>query len=240
MKKYKRCLSILIALPFAIILILMLWVRLMINDVVGDKDFSKDQAMLDNDQVIKQYDFADFQRIRIQGYWKVEIKPGEEYSVMVSGPEYKVSSSNINQTGDQINLLEKFPALTKGERMEVLIFIPDLVELKARGDCRIYIDDLTCDNLILDLGGVGHLIATNNEINRLDLTGRGKLDLDLEDSRITDAILNLSGDINTDITMNGGELTGRLNGNVDLDYAGVVSREKVGVHGSSSLEKHEF
>ncbi len=240
MKKSKRYLSILMALPFVIALILLISVRIMIGNVDDIQAFySKDHIELDGGTVLKNYDFTDFQRVKIVGYWKVEVKQGDAYSVMVGGPGDKLKAMNINQSGDQVNFLQKFPASVSGDRMEVLIFMPDLEQLSARGDCRIYIDEFDCDDLILDFDGTGRLVASGNKIDNLDMTARGQLDLDLEDSEIASADLDLTGNINTDLTMSGGELTGRATGNVKIDYFGNVAREIVKTHGASTIEHVE-
>ncbi len=240
MKKSKRYLTILLAVPFVIVLFVLIYVRVSVGNASEYEVYSsKNHIKLDNDVVLKNFDFSDFDRIKLQGNWKVEVKSGPEYLVTVSGPEYIINSGNINQTDDQINLLERFPSRTDNDKLEALIIMPVLEQFTARGEGRMYIENFNCRELEIKFDGAGRLTVINSTIDDLQLTGRGQINFDLEESKVTNADLSLYGSIETDITMNGGQLTGRATGDVEVDYFGTVSKQNVKTSGGSSVNKRE-
>ncbi|MBC8401272.1 MAG: DUF2807 domain-containing protein [Candidatus Marinimicrobia bacterium] len=235
MKKSKKLIIFVLSIPFIIVLIIVLYLRIVLDS--GLTMSAKEYGQYGDEIVIEDLPLADFTNLKFRGAWHIAIEQGSEYKVRIEGPEYLVKRIRINQTGQDLYLRENRLHRSGGSKLEAEITLPLLEKLAATGNSRIYISDFDCENLILDFKGSGRVIGENNVIENLELECDGSVDVDFSGSNISNAVVDLVGSSKTELTMTGGELTGSLTGSASVVYSGDVATQSISTYGGSSVRK---
>ncbi|MFH1852001.1 MAG: DUF2807 domain-containing protein [Candidatus Neomarinimicrobiota bacterium] len=235
MKISNKLLRIALVIPFLVILVVIIYLRLAFNSAVRD---AGDNPTHYSDEIItSKYDFNEFSRLKFRGDWQIAVTSGDDYQITVIGPEYRVEALNIEKRGDQLRLTESIFRKGGPRRLEIEISMPELTQLSADGMSKIYLYDFTAKELEIDLKGAGRLIGDGNNIIDLELSCAGGIDIDLANSEITNADINLVGASKAELNMAGGELTGHVTGASSVTYYGDVRVQDVRTTGGSSVRK---
>lgn len=235
MKKSKKLILIALSIPFIIVLIIVLYLRIVLDS--GLTASAMEYGQYGDEIVIKDLPLADFTGLKFRGAWHIVIKQGPEYKVRIEGPEYLVKRIRTNQTGQDLYLRVNRLHRSGRSKLEAKITLPLLEKLAATGNSRIYISDFDCENLILDFKGSGQVIGENNVIENLELECDGSVDVDFSGSKITNAVIDIVGSSKTEFTMTGGALIGSATGAAKVVYYGEVRKQMVRTTGGSSIRK---
>jgi len=235
MKKSKKLILIALSIPFIIVLIIVLYLRIVLDS--GLTASAMEYGQYGDEIVIKDLPLADFTGLKFRGAWHIVIEQGPEYKVRIKGPEYLVQRIRTNQTGQDLYLRENRLHRSGRSKLEAEITLPLLEKLVATGNSRIYISDFDCENLILDFKGSGRVIGENNVIENLELECDGSVDVNFSGSKITNVVVDLVGSSNTEFTMTGGELIGSATGSASVVYSGEVVNQNISTYGGSSVRK---
>ncbi len=235
MKKSKKLILITISIPFIIVLIVVLYLRIVLDS--GLSTSAMEYGQYGDEIIIEDLPLVDFTSLKFRGAWHIIIKQGPEYNVRIEGPEYLVKRIRTNQTGQDLYLRENRRHRSGRSKLEVEITMPLLERLSATGNSRIYISDFDCEDLILDFKGSGRVIGENNVIENLELECDGSVAVDFSGSKITNAVVDLVGSSKTEFKMAGGELTGSVTGSASVVYSGEVATQSISTHGGSSVRK---
>ncbi len=235
MKKSKKLILIALSIPFIIVLIIVLYLRIVLDS--GLTKSAMEYGQYGDEIVIEDLPLTDFTSLKFRGAWHIAIEQGSEYKVRIEGPEYLVKRIRTNQTGQDLYLRESRLHRSGRSKLEAEITLPLLEKLAATGNSRVYISDFDCENLILDFKGSGRVIGENNVIENLELECDGSVDVDFSGSKITNADVDLVGSSKTEFTMIGGELTGSVTGSASVVYFGEIATQSIRTYGGSSVRK---
>lgn len=238
MKKSRKYLSILIAAPFAIVLIVMVWARIIFISSGYEYSIS-DYANYGDDEIRKEFALENFSELKVSGNWDLNIIAGANYSVVIEGPEYRVENCEVAATPGVLNLYEGFFGHKEGGDIEATITMPGLTRMVVRGGTRVYFSGFNGSKLDLEIDGDGRVTGSDGKFEELYLQTRGSTKIDLKDVIITTAEVRLMGETNMLLTMNGGALTGKATGDIEIDYYGTVSREEIRTTGVASIRQRE-
>jgi phage shock protein PspC (stress-responsive transcriptional regulator) len=135
----------------------------------------------------KLRDLVDFDEIEINGKFDVRIIPGGEYSVELSGSDRAKEKYSIERKGETLIIdyegKKDFDWKMKDfeldvERVEIVITLPNLENLEATGIGNIRIDDMSSNDLEIELRGP---VKLKGDINAhhltVNLTGSAEADL---------------------------------------------------------------
>jgi hypothetical protein len=183
------------------------------------------------------YSIIDFSGIRTNGIWEVNIRQDDEYSVRLNIPENYQDYINVIKRGDLLDIEKTWDAPFIFTPLKAEITMPDLEKIESNGAWKITFSGFTSQILELDTQGMGKTKGYDSNIEYLELDSSGAMEIDLKDCRITDAKVYAHGTINILLTMNGGEISGEINGATQIEYYGAARSLNITTSGASSVEK---
>jgi hypothetical protein len=186
------------------------------------------------DQPVKSrtaLDFTGFDSIETSGGWIIEAVQGDVCAVALESASRYSDDIEISQRGDTLRLELDSAFGSVVARPIVSIVMPDLESLECDGSATIALSGFELDRLVIDIDGAASVTAEDSQVEDLDLSVDGASTIDFSQSEVVDADIDMDGASTLRITMDGGELTGSLNGVGNVIYGGHVSAERVQVGG---------
>jgi hypothetical protein len=185
-----------------------------------------------------QYDIRDFDTIHTSGGWIVEIRPGDDFDVTLTADGRVVDDIDVRQSGDTLDLELHSGFGSVLRKPTVLITMPDLEEIQCDGAAQVLVSGFDEDRLSVDIDGAASVRSEASRWQDLSLTVDGASTIDFSDSEVVNARIDMDGASTLHVTMDGGELTGTLNGVGNVIYGGEVSAETVRIGGIAKI-RHE-
>lgn len=246
MKNSSKFVLIVLAVIAILMIVLTIMVRSIINDHIvvnktgeGGSEYSFSGGSDSGAMIEKEYDFADFNKLRIAGGWDADISYADDYSVVIKARERTINDLRLDKEGTTLNIRHN---LMNGKHdgdfhgASVEIRMPELAAVRIEGAINLKASDFTGELLDIRLDGAGQIVGRDCEFEQLELVSNGAVNVDFKESSLTNADVRIEGAGNIMLNMNGGELTGFLAGLSNLEYSGDVSRldvEKDGIGGVS-------
>jgi len=178
-----------------------------------------------------------FESVNVQGGWDVSIVQAPTESVRVQSPSALSADVIAEVHQGQLTLGLRNGAIMNSERLTAQVQTPDLQRVTVRGGSRIRISGFSLPELAIDIAGAGDIEGVGNVLDRLSVQGAGASRIDFSSSRIKNARVNLDGAGSVDLGMEGGTLSGSLNGIGTINYSGTVSAENVKISGLGSVRQ---
>ncbi len=173
-------------------------------------------------RIIREYQYSDFQKIKVIGFWGLKISQGNDCFVGISAPENMMDSIIVRKKSDQL-ILDYLPDYESlgGENMpEVTLMVPSISTIYLKGACRLDLSGFSTDYLSVTADGETKMIASNTSITNLDLESHGSSEWDLSKASVVNARIRADGTFSISLLMGGGRLLGVLDGIGTLTYAG--------------------
>jgi len=180
---------------------------------------------------------GNFERVNVEGGWDITIEQAASQSVHVQSPSALSADVIAEVHGGQLTLGFRHGVNMSSERLTAQVRTPDLKRVTVRGGSRIRISGFSASELALDIAGAGNIEGVDNVLDTLSVQGAGASLIDFRSSRTRSARVNLDGAGSVALTMEGGTLSGNLNGIGTIDYSGSVSAENVKINGLGSVRQ---
>ena len=183
-------------------------------------------------------DLSGFDRIEVNGSWRIDVSRGDQWQVELSYPENYEGEFEVSVNGERLSLDGAEPRSFFGRsnaQFAADIVMPELVELEIAGSSRVTLSGLEGEQLTIDAAGATQITGEDGRYGELELSVAGANDIQLAGFVFTDADVDLAGASSLTLTMDGGELTGALAGAGKVEYFGTVSREAIDVAGFGSV-----
>ena len=174
-------------------------------------------------------DLKDFDSIRVDGKWEVDIEHSDEFFVELRIRTRKKDRTRVNVI-DGTLVLDNFH-----KRYEARIGMPALKSLKIEGLAEVDILGFDEESLDVVIDGLGHVDAENSRMDMLTLRIDGLGHADLRGLESLDARVDISGAGVVRLTMNGGSLEGSIDGLGVIRYRGPVSGEAIRIDGGGRV-----
>jgi len=212
--------------------------RIMIGKAVKQGDIAFEKADL-GERVKKAYDIDGFRELSASGIWDIKVSKGDGYQVILEAEERLIEDTIIDKRGRQIYLsMEEDMYVVGRQPIRVEIITPELSSVSLRGGANLTLEDFTSDSFTIESEGASNVEGRNNIFKDLMLSCEGAVNIDLKDSKTVNAEVDLEGASNVVLTMDGGSLTGEIEGVGSLEYYGDVSEEDVHNKGLSNIQRH--
>lgn len=192
-------------------------------------------------------DFRDFDSIRVDGKWEVDIEHSEEFFVELRIRTRKRDRTRLDVI-DGTLVLENFDPgerrdignrgrsiSLRSERYEARIGMPALKSLKIEGMAEVDIRGFDEERLEVFIDGLGDLHAHDSRTHMLTLRLDGLGHADLRGLESVDARTDIAGAGVVRLTMNGGSLEGSIDGLGVIRYRGPVSGEAIRIDGGGRV-----
>jgi phage shock protein PspC (stress-responsive transcriptional regulator) len=221
-----------------------------------DCNFSSSDNASDENGV--SYDLDGYNEIQVDGFLNVDIKQGDNYSVVVTGGERFTKNFNAQKDGSTLKIASDFQwknFWSSGTKGTVYITTPVLHRLDINGINKVNIDGFKTDNLAITINGasknkfildVNTLALELNGASKAEIKGKattvkiesaGASEINAEHFEINDCNIDLTGASKATVFVNG-KLNVDLSGASKLKYNG-TAKVTSDVTGGSAIEKTE-
>ena len=161
--------------------------------------------------VDRHIDVERFAAIELGGGWDLQFTHASDYSAVLIGDQELVDTAEVSTAGDE------------DRTVRIMITAPAIEALTLAGAVNGKIVGLDAAELTVFSQGATNLVFEDSTIGDLTLQTAGAANIDLGDSLVENGVLDMSGASQLVINMNGGSLTGRVEGVGNVRYSGDVS-----------------
>ena len=190
----------------------------------------------DGKMVSQEYDLENFSRLQVIGGWNLTLQSGNTYRVSITFPEELQKHVNIGKNGEVLSLETTGLIDFRGAHFKAVVQMPDLKELRSEGGLSAVIRGFTGKTLTIASGGGVQIKAEACRYEKLSLKISGGIQGDFRDLSAEDIHINGNGAVDLDLKMNGGALTGEVNGAANIKVKGRLAQNSLQVHGVSNIE----
>ena len=174
------------------------------------------------DTIQESYSFEQFDSVYTQGSWNVSIEKGESYFVQIDIPlrakeevEVKLDSNTL-----VLELDSWMTALMTGT-MKARIVTPELKKIKVAGGSKVTFSGFEGEKLELICEGAIQTVGESNRYGELTIDADGAVTIDLKNSSVEHARVELSGTGKVEMALvSGGSLAGSIEGLGKITYSG--------------------
>jgi hypothetical protein len=187
------------------------------------------ERLVDSDKPIVTRDFplAGFTAIEVSGHWEVELTRGETTQVKVKAPGDVMEKLSIERHGEALVLKTNKKWRPNPGKVTALIAMPSLSDLRLSGAVSLEISGFSSEILTINTAGSTSIMGKENYVNNLRLRGEGVSKLNLKRNSVVNADLHYEGVCKIELSMAGGELTGKIKGVGKVIYDGEVRKESI-------------
>ena len=179
--------------------------------------------------VSREFLLTGFKAIEVSGQWGIELTRGEAIQVKVKAPGDVMEDLSVEKRAGTLILStgKKWRHSKRKVTATAQITMPSLSDIRLSGVENLKLRGFTSENLTVHTSGVTTIVGKGNHIRNLNLIGKGVSNLNLKRNSVINADLNYKGVYKIELTMAGGELTGKLKGAGKVIYNGEVSKESI-------------
>lgn len=199
-------------------------------------NFSAIDRAFDGKRISQEYDMEDFSRLQVIGGWNLTLQSGNTYRVSITFPEELQNHVKIDKNGEVLSLETTGLIDFRGAHFKAVVQMPELAELRSEGGLSAGIHGFTGETLTIAGGGGVQIKAEDCRYEKLSLQLSGGIQGDFRDLSAEDIHIKGNGAVDLDVTMNGGALTGDVNGAANIKVRGNVAQNSLRVHGVSNIE----
>jgi len=190
----------------------------------------------DGKKISQEYDLEDFSRLQVIGGWNLTIQSGDTYRVSITFPEELQNHVKIGKNGEVLTLETTGLIDFRGAHFKAVVQMPDLEELRSEGGLTAGLHGFTGETLSIAGGGGVQIKAEACRYEKLSLKLSGGIQGDFRDFSAENIHINGNGAVDLDLKMNGGALTGEVNGAANIKVKGRLAQNSLQVHGVSNIE----
>lgn len=213
-------------------ILILLVVKFSLDDPLSHKNPSVKNSEIS----VKEIKLTGFKAVDLKGNWQVRIVQADEETIRVEGPENLLADLLVHHKGSLVEL--HMPEHKKDKRKLFLdVAMPRIKSLRTKGVADVLISGFTLEDLIIHAEGVTSINGENGRTGKLVFTGKGVSKLDFQDFPTRSADLAGKGVIKIELTMAGGELTGRIEGVGHVRYKGELGHESIQVKGACKVTR---
>lgn len=208
------------------------------NSVDFNSNNGSDNSSSSGGNISETLDIDDFDSVVVKGAWKVRIYQSQDIGVEVNYPSSMANQLLAESKGSQLILGAQDWHAGNGDDLIAYIYMPSLTELRIDGAADASFQGFNENEMNVFLDGAAQIKGYDSEVKDLNVRLQGIGQIDLEGVQAVNAKVNLEGAGEIKLDMNGGELTGSLEGLGHVSYSGFVSVEEVEVEGLGKVEQN--
>lgn len=228
MKTKNKILLFTCVIPFIIVIMMILSIKKSLNE-------ESDPAFSYSEQKISEkisFDLKNFENISAEGFWDINLMYDDHFKVELVAPENMMSEITVEKTGQTLVLSskkDKFSLFSIKKGPQINITLPLISKLEIDGVADINISEFQNTTTSIYMNGVVNVTGENCIFDQISLNGTGVLNVSMSDVPVTNAHFKYSGMYNIIIHMNGGALTGKLDGLGNMIAWGEIAENSIKV-----------
>ncbi len=219
MKTSNKILLALGVIPFIVIL-------MMLFSFKGELDKGMEPTIRNTDYSnyhVKTYNFSDFDEIEAEGAWEVSLSGGDRFNIELRAPGDSIDKISVIEAENKLLLKSDKTSFTLYNSPKISITMPAISGLGIKGQCDVKISDFQISELDIGISGIADISGINSSVEKLSLNGSGIVNADLMAMPATNARFNYNGVYMIMMNVDGGELSGSINGPGKLIVSGNIS-----------------
>jgi hypothetical protein len=210
--------------------------RLLVDRVVQIEENGK-APQTPGDYVTQELEARGFDELRITGGWKVRVRQGEEYRVVLSMPENYRSLLEAERRGSTLHLGLSRGLDMRGTHIEAQIVMPKLTGVRSVGGIHLELAGFSGERLVLQSSGGSNIEAQGGPYERIVIELQGGSNVNLLELPAENVHVDAVGASNVRLHLQGGALTGSISGAGSVKYRGEVSSQSVSSEGVTSVRR---
>jgi hypothetical protein len=190
-----------------------------------------------HDRALRSFSLSGFTAVSAGGFWDLRIERADAFSVEVDVPANLAGKLAVKVSGGALVLGFDDPGFAAwAANGRATVRLPALAAVDLAGGSKLKLSGFRSERLSLTISGAGKAEADRLAIGELKLNASGAADVDFRGARVRNAAIAIAGAGKLELTMDGGELTGSIDGAGKIVYYGRVSRVDVRRSGVASIE----
>lgn len=224
-----------------IILLLMLTaglvgVRIWIGPYLGSGNGSSEIDLSKSDLISRSIDFEDYQELLLIGSYTLNLEQGT-WGGTVTYPEYMEDLLTIEKQGSALRFSQERSFRNQENQIQIHLTLPDLPKLEIFGGATGVMKGLSQDKFTIKSEGGIVITLQECDFEQFDMDLAGGSIIHALDSKTRNADVTLRGGGDVKLHMNGGRLTGMVEGAASIAYTGELSLEDVKSSGVASVKR---
>ncbi|MFP4094175.1 MAG: PspC domain-containing protein [Cyclobacteriaceae bacterium] len=154
-----------------------------------DEQFDSQQGI--SGDFSRSYELENFNRLRIEGPFRVNLSLGEEYAIMVTGDQDAVEDVAVDKNEETLSVNYRQPFVRDVDEMiEVTLVVPSLRSVRLNANAQLNVGNALTDQLDVEMSGSSKAFI-KVDTDQLSVNMRGASSLKLYgNSRLMDATLS--------------------------------------------------
>jgi hypothetical protein len=214
------------AIPVLVLFLLLLTIRIMMP---GNTLNAMGPQVIVGPQIVKTIELEGFNEISVNGPWRLHVIQRDRYKIEIKVPQQLVEKLIVEKRGNTLFIGENPGAMFQGgnKNLEATVIIPVVSKIDLNGVNSVDLSGINNDNLNISMQGVTTVTGLDSAIKDLSLKGKGVSTIDMTGVSVTNASVECNGTYTINLFMNGGRLSGRLDGIGNLNYRGYITSNEV-------------
>ena len=231
MKTSNKIILALGIIPFIVVLMMLFPLKSElekeIDSTIQDVDYSK--------YPVKTFDFTGFDEVEAKGNWEIDLSGGDQFNIELRASDDAMEDVAVTLSEKKLMLKTDKKSFTIFDKPRIKITMPTISRLNFEGHCNIKISNFKLPVMDIGVSGVADITGTESAVEKLSLYGGGAVNLDFFEMPATNAFFNFNGVYMMKLNMDGGELSGMLNGPGSLVIEGNTSRDNIKTGGKTNI-----
>jgi hypothetical protein len=184
-------------------------------------------------------DLDAFTQVVVEGAWTVKVTQADDFAAEIRYSPSMKDRMDVRVEGNRLVLgFRGYPGRS-GDGMTAEISMPALEKIQVIGAAHAEFRGFDSPDLDVIIDGAAMIRGFDSEVDQLNVKLNGLGQVDLGDVASIDADVALDGAGEVVLNMNGGVLSGSLDGLGKVSYSGQVREEKIKVDGLGSVERRD-
>ncbi len=199
------------------------------KNMLGDPREYRTYKIESESGIVNTIDAIDFTGISAEGYWDISVVQGEEYHVEIA-TNSKVADNEIiiEKNGDILFLKTRKNRFLSSPKLKVQM--PSLGKTDLKGVGSFHMSGFDINELSINTDGVISISGADGRIRNMSFRGDGLLKMDMNDIPVVSADIRYNGLYLIELFMDGGQLSGKIDGMGRFTYRGDVRENSLKVN----------
>jgi hypothetical protein len=235
MKTKNKILLFTLIVPFILVVMVIVSIKKSFNDET-DSSLSYSEEI---DSIKRSFDFNNFEQISAEGFFSISLTHDDHFSIELVAPETAMDEISVSQSGQTLLLkLNKnsFSLFSINKRPRINITLPSISRVDIKGVADISFTDFSSAKTSIFMEGVVNVTGKSCLFDQFSLSGTGVMNVSMDDMPVTSAHFEYSGVYNINMHMNGGSLTGKLDGIGKMIASGEIGENSININPPGSIK----
>lgn len=187
---------------------------------------------LSSDSSTWEYSYDDINEIVFSGAFEIDFEQADSSTLELIIPENSEHLFDVVENNGKLSVSFKS---VNDLQVYAKVTAPSLEKIILEGVNDISLSNIDLDNLSIFSEGVVDVYCNNGQVDNLFLEGDGIANFYLENLKAVNCNIDFEGMGKSEVYVDGGDLSGKIEGMMSVDYYGIVSDFSLSIDGMGSI-----